>query len=294
MWAEVQVTCFAASYAVALVLEAARLLLRGPARQRVLLGFVVAGLLAQTLFLVQRAATSQAAPLSSSFDWYLLAAWTLAAVYLYLTWYHPRQALGVFFLPLVLLLVAAAAWWADRTPFPKETATMVWGTIHGLLLLLGSVAILVGFAAGLMYLVQSWRVKRKFLPSQTFPLPSLEWLQRVNERAIVVSLLFLLAGFAAGLVLNLVSHRREFLARVPWDDPIIFSSAIMLLWLVAVALFNAFYKPARVGRKVAYLTVASFIFLVMALGVKLFVDTQHRGERAAWDGPRSNLIERGS
>ena len=40
----------------------------------------------------------------------------------------------------------------------------------------------------------------------------------------------------------------------------------MLAWLVAAAVFARLYKPARHGRKVAYLTVASFGFLVSALG----------------------------
>ena len=39
----------------------------------------------------------------------------------------------------------------------------------------------------------------------------------------------------------------------------------MLAWLLAAAVFNAVYRPARRGRKVAYLTIASFVFLVIAL-----------------------------
>ena len=41
-------TCFAASYAVAFLLELARLMLRHTARRVLTLGFAVAGLLAQT------------------------------------------------------------------------------------------------------------------------------------------------------------------------------------------------------------------------------------------------------
>ena len=33
--------------------------------------------------------------------------------------------------------------------------------------------------------------------------------------------------------------------------------------------FESVYKPARQGRKVAYLTLASFIFLLLALGLVL-------------------------
>ena len=57
-------------------------------------------------------------------------------------------------LPLALALVAAAAL-ADRTPFAPEPASQAWGAIHGIALLLGTLAVMVGFVAGLMYLVQA-------------------------------------------------------------------------------------------------------------------------------------------
>jgi hypothetical protein len=48
--------------------------------------------------------------------------------------------------------------------------------------------------------------------------------------------------------------------------------------LSAAAIFNAAYRPARRGRKVAYLTVVSFVFLVVALSVFFLVSTQHGGQ----------------
>ena len=45
-----------------------------------------------------------------------------------------------------------------------------------------------------------------------------------------------------------------------WTDPVVQSSAAMLLWLVAAEVFRLVYPAARRGRKVAYLTLASFVF----------------------------------
>src|SRR5882762_8167631 len=98
----ITIFCFAASYSVALLLEASRLVFRSGVRGALLLGFGGAGLLAHTLFLGHRALRAGAAPLSSEYDWYLVAAWVLAVVYLYLTLQHPRTAVGLFTLPLVL------------------------------------------------------------------------------------------------------------------------------------------------------------------------------------------------
>ena len=87
----------------------------------------LAGLLAHTLYLGYRVVEHSASPLSSSFDWCLVAAWLLVAAYLYLSYYHPQAALGLFMLPLVLALVAAAAF-ADRTPFAAGPASQRVGS----------------------------------------------------------------------------------------------------------------------------------------------------------------------
>lgn len=271
----ISITCFAASYAVTLALEFSRLFLRSGLRGAVMIGFAAAGLFAHTLFLVYRAAAVQG-PLSSAFDWYMLAAWVLGATYLYLTLYHLRNAIGVFVLPLVLGLIAVGALAADREPFPVSQAALFWGTVHGALLLMGAVAVMVGFITGIMYLVQAYRLKHKLPMRQGFELPSLEWLERVNGRAILASVMLLGCGIIAGAVLNLVNHG-ESTDHVPWTDPIIWSSVLAVVWLFAAAVFNAIYRPARQGRKVAYLTVVSFVFLALALAVSLFVDTQHSG-----------------
>lgn len=274
MLAGISITCFAASYLVAWLFELSRLFFRSGIRGALMLAFAGAGLVAQTLFLVYRAQTVTGAPLSSAFDWYLIAAWCLVATYLYLTIYHPRTAFGLFILPMVLLLIGVAHWFSDPTPFPRTEAAQVWGTIHGLFLLLGTVAVAVGFIGGVMALVQAWRLKHKLPPSQTLRLPSLEWLERINARAIAVSVVALGIGFVSGIVLNLV-HARLHMAELPWTDPIIWSSGLLLLWTVTAAAFSLFYRPARQGRKVAYLTVASFLFLVISVSIWVFWPSQH-------------------
>ncbi len=183
--------------------------------------------------------------------------------------------MGLFLWPLVLGLIAAAAWFADRQPIAPEPASRVWGMIHGMFLLLGTVTVMVGFVAGLMYLVQAIRLKRKHLSSGGIQLPSLEWLEHVNSRVVLASALMVGVGFLAGIILNLIGGKTQ----LPWTDPVVWSSGLMLAWLVAAALFNVFYKPARHGRKVAYLTVVSFVFLAVVLGMLLLVNTQHGGQK---------------
>lgn len=270
----ISLVCFAASYAVAWAMELTNVWAPRRVPRLLTVVFVVAGFLAHTLYLGYRVVEFSASPLSSSFDWCLVAAWLLIVAYFYLAWYHPRAGLGVYMLPLALALVAAASL-ADRRPFEAEPASQVWGAVHGIALLLGTLAVMMGFTAGLMYLVQADRLKRKRAPLAGFKLPSLEWLERINSRVIVVSALLVGVGFLSGMILNSIGHEGE----IPWTDPVIWTSALMFGWLLAAAVFNGVYRPARRGRKVAYLTVVSFVFLVVVLCVLLLVDTQHGGQK---------------
>ena len=141
-----------------MALEISRLLFRSGVRGAIMLGFAAAGLVAHTAFLYYRAVKAVhgevAAPLSSEHDWFLVAAWALVVVYLYLAVLRPKVPFGLFLLPLALGLIGAATFWATTEPLAREPASKIWGAIHGVSIVLAVVSVLVGFMAGLMYLGQ--------------------------------------------------------------------------------------------------------------------------------------------
>jgi hypothetical protein len=282
MLAGINIVCFSASYAVALALEATRLFFRLPVRMLVIVGFVAAGLFAQTVYLWMRAAQTlpNGSPLSSWYDWYLVAAWILAATYLGLIVARPQTNVGLFLLPVVLMLIAVGYAFRQAAPFPRDRAMMMWGTAHGVMLLLGTVTVSLGFVAGLMYLVQSWRLKHHVRPQAGLKLPSLEWLQAVNKQSLIYSSCVIALGLLAGIVLNAIKSQGRGPA-VPWTDSVVISSAVLLVWLLAATLFEWLYKPAQQGRKVAYLTVASFVFLALVMGMLLAGGSEHAAPRPA-------------
>ncbi len=272
----ISVTCFAGSYAVALALESTRLAFRSRVRRVVRLAWGAAGLVAHTAYLFYRAVETSKLPLSTEYDWYLMAAWVLAALCVAANTLKPQLASGLFLLPLVLGLIAVAVFVADVHPFPQSQAARYWGMVHGAFWLLGSVSVSIGFVAGLMHLLHSYRLRHKRLPLRGLVLPSLEWLERTSVRALVLSMLLLSVGFASGLVLNAVSRRLD-LDDLPWSDPVIWSSGLLWAWMATATVFIAVYRPARQGRKIAYLTVASFLVLAATLGAQRLWPTEHAG-----------------
>src|SRR6185436_18547787 len=171
---------------------------------------------------------------------------------------RPQQSVGVFILPLALGLIGVASLLRNSPPFSPTEATSYWRIVHGSALLLGTVGVALGFATGVMYLIQSYRLKHKLVPNPRFKLPSLEWLQRFNVETLFISTAALAVGLISGVVLNLINRRHA--GGISWTDPVVLSSGVLFLWLLAVMTFEWVYKPARAGRKVAYLTVASFVF----------------------------------
>jgi hypothetical protein len=122
--------------------------------------------------------------------------------------------------------------------------------------------------------VQSYALKHVRSAANGLRLPSLEWLEHVNSRTLGLSAMLIALGFASGLAMSVLRHEGQ-AAYVLWTDPVVLSLAAMLLWLLAAEVFRWVYPAARRGRKVAYLTLASFGFLVIALASLMLLDTVH-------------------
>src|SRR5262249_56124815 len=77
--------------------------------------------------------------------------------------------------------------------------------LHAALVLLAAVGVCVGFVASVMYLVQVRRLKAKVPPGRGVRLLSLERLEEMNRRAVVLAFPLLTAGLLVGLALMLQS-----------------------------------------------------------------------------------------
>lgn len=266
----ISVTCFVGSYLVAMGLELTRPVFKIPARHVFIAGFTIAGLIAQAVYLVMlanpqpieggSAVANQVGLLADWYSWSLLLAWAVAFAYLVLFLRRPETTIGYFLLPPVLGLVLLALAVDDWEPFNRQRAAGFWRTIHGMSMLVGAAIVLIGFLAGIMYLVQSARLKRKRRGSSGLKLPTLEWLQGLNRVALVASTVAVAVGTLAGVIMNLNA-----VGSVPWTSRGIVLPLVLFLWLVAATTIEFVYRPARQGRKIAYLTLASFGFLVLAM-----------------------------
>ena len=263
---KISLSCFAFSYAIAMILELSRLFFRAPVRILIIIGLTIAGLFAHTIYLCLKFQKdfSGGTPMSSWYDWCLMVSLAVAITYAIIAIKKNENSVGIFFLPLILLLILIALFVKDQDAFTQSEATNIWAVTHGISLLLGTSAMIVAFIAGVMYLVHAFRLKKKLPPRSGFRLPSLEWLQQCNRQSLFYATGLIAAGLVSGVIMNVLKNMENKVG-IPWTDSVIISSGVLLVWLVTVTVFEAIYKPARQGRKIAYLTLASFVFLALVL-----------------------------
>jgi ABC-type transport system involved in cytochrome c biogenesis permease subunit len=272
------VLCFAGTYALALAGELARFAVRAPARWYATLALFALAWVVQTAYLLNLGLADGNLPVTTPFESLVVLSWIVAAVGLYLTVRSPRTAVGTFVLPIVVGLATLAG-----TSAPRQAdwgsygrgVTAFWGMVHGVFLLAGAVSTCVAFAAGLMYLVQSNRLKHKRPSRLGFNLPSLEQSERLNRGAITLAFPLLTFGLLIGVILGVGVGTNSGGAALRWTDPKVVSA--LLTWLVFAALLHARFRPAMRGRGVVVLTIIAFAFLAFTwVGVEaLRLPTRH-------------------
>ncbi len=266
--------CFAASYATAAVLYFLASRINLTWRQVGTVGFTLAGLVAQTIYMVLRYEEG-VVPLSTLYEALLVLIWALALIYVVLDLEYRELALGAFLLPMIVTLVAAAAVLGEeRTRELPDGMGRFWAMVHAALLTVGAFCVGVSFVAGLMYLVQVRRLKAKRLPGSGWKLPSLETLERVNRRGLVLGFPALTVGLLIGLVL-VAAVKPGTSTWAALLDPKVISAIFTWVVLGAVVLLQR--EPRLRGRRVAYMTTIAFVLLMFTMvGVEVFLDTWHR------------------
>ena len=267
---KISVTCFAASYLVVFGVEVSRLFWNVKLRPILRIGFTVAGLFAHTAYMAYQGKLEidqSGIWLSNWSAWCYAAAWLLAVAYLWFSIRKSQSVVGLFALPLVLLLVLIGIALDGQSSFTVSEAKTGWETFHGVSLMLATVSVGLGFMFGAIYLIQAKRLKQKKVQSARFRLPSLEWLHRCGERSLIASTILMGMGLVSGVTINMLHRNGIDGPAIAWSSPVIWSSATLFIWLLVVVIINFLYKPAQQGRKVAYLVVSSFLFLMLELGL---------------------------
>lgn len=266
-WTRISLFCFFSSYLAAFVFECARLMSKYSFSRWLALGFAAAGLTAQTAYLVVRSQAAGLPPLlGSTHDWLLVLSWLAVVPYLITELMDRKLALGLFVLPIVLVLVGAATFVSKQPNQGIADDALVM--VHASTLVLAAVGVFVSLVASLMYLVQHRRLKHKQAEPAGLHLLSLEKLSTVNWWAVLSSVPLLTLGMASGVWLTQQSDGSGTPVELERMEFLIYGA----LWAAMAALFVWLLLARRpAGRLVAWRTAwACGVLLATLLFLSVF------------------------
>jgi ABC-type uncharacterized transport system permease subunit len=139
----------------------------------------------------------------------------------------------------------------------SETAHRGWLFAHIALVVAGYAALVLSFAASLLYLIQERALKSKRLGGIFSRLPALEVIEQIAFRSVLFGFPFMTLGLIAGVALAQVTF-----SRVNFLEPKIFLSVLM--WVVYLVLLYTRWNAGWRGRRAAYLASGAFVAAVVA------------------------------
>jgi ABC-type transport system involved in cytochrome c biogenesis permease subunit len=267
-----------ALYAAALVAYVWHFTQRTAAVGRAATTLLVAAALAHTFVIGMETMAAGHVPVTGATSAISTFVWLLALAYLYIEMTTDERAMGVFILPLLVLLQAIPAF----RPGVEDRAAVLQGPLFGVhvsSLLFAYASFALACVIGITYVLLFKEIKAKHLGFFYARLPSLQVLDRMNQRAIAIGWIFLTIGIIVGVVFAAQAQRGygagdPRVQAMSLLDPKIFMA--LVCWLVYSFELFAARRIGWSGRRAAYLSALGFaIVLLNFVPVSYFLTKSH-------------------
>ncbi|SRR5258706_1999932 len=255
-----------ALYLVAFIAYGWHFARRTPPAGRTATTILVAAALAHTFIIGMQTMEAGQVPVGGAASASSMFAWLLAVAYLYTEVTTDERSMGVFILPLLIALQAIPALRSD----PEVRSSVLRGWLFGLhvsSLLFAYASFALACVIGITYMLLFKEIKTKHLGVFYTRLPSLQVLDQMNQRAIVVGWVFLTIGLVAGVVFAVQ-------AQMSLEDPKIFVA--LVCWAVYSFELFAARRIGWAGRKAAYLSALGFAIVLLNFVPISYLTTSHK------------------
>ncbi len=208
-------------------------------------------------------------PLSNMYESLIFFSWTMIFIYLIFEWRYKRKVIGVFFVPLAFLAIAATSiipGVSDRITPLIPALQSNWLTIHVTTCFFGYAAFAAAFVVSLLYLLQS---KRKKAGNPISWLPETRVLDDANYKSIIIGFPMLTIGIITGAMWANYAWGSYW----SWDPKETWS---LITWFIYAAFLHARYTRGWHGKKAAYLSVLGFVAVLFTyFGVNYLISGLH-------------------
>lgn len=208
-------------------------------------------------------------PVGDVFQVLTTSAWFFVLVYLILEIRLKEMTLGVFFLPIILVLHTISNICIDVDKPLAPVLTDVLFEVHVAIMISAYAAFAISFISSLMYILLSREMKSKHLGIFFKRLPSLEFFDKLSNQAVNIGLLLVTFGMLLGLYLGMNVWEGSW----QWDPKLL---AVAISWAIYLAHYVTRKLIGWQGRRAAIVSVIGFNWLLFSLIiVNLFLSTFH-------------------
>jgi len=197
-------------------------------------------------------------PMEDNFDTLIWLAVLLALFVAYTQRTHPLRGLDWFMMPVVILLLAAAAVFGRARP--REYLDSTWSWVHRVSAYGGAAVFAIAGAVGAMYLIANHRLRAKRIAPAT-NLGSLERLEHITVLSVTLGFALLTIGLLTGLMRALRAGNR--LGPQWYAQPKVILTFVA--WVVYALVLHSPINPSFRGRKTAMLSVLGFALIIGVL-----------------------------
>ena len=218
------------------------------------LGFVL-----HFIYFVLRWSESGRIPVTNFFEAINALGMGIILVFLVMELRYRIPELGTFILPLVLVLMTPAAIVSGRIEGLNPILRSAWLGVHTSLAVLGDAAFAFAFIVSVMYLLQERQLKHKHLGAIFHRLPPLDVMDTIGYRALSIGWPL----YTLGMVTGSIWAESAWGSYWSWDPKETWSLIVWVVYLVLLHLRTIGWR----GRKMAYLSVAGFVFVLISFYV---------------------------
>ncbi len=201
--------------------------------------------------------------------------WLAAGIYLFLQRSYHMPTVGAFITPLILVVLIPSLFGTPRSPgIAPETLRHPSVTVHIVTAVLGVALYGLAFGVSLMYLLQEREVKGKRFGALFSRLPSLDSLDRLNQRLVRAGFVF----YSVALVAGTITATAVWKSAWSWDPQQVISVLVWMLYGAMVQLRHTGWH----GRRYAVMTLVGFMLVLGSMVTLRTVPgvTRHAGDYA--------------
>jgi cytochrome c-type biogenesis protein CcsB len=237
--------------------------------QKLSYGLMAAGFLSHSASLVGGYLATGFYPGHDLHQTLLFAGWALTAVFLLTQHWFPVKILGIYAAPMATVIMAMTLRTPDTVGPAAPFFKSFWLFFHVLTMFLGNGAFALACGVGLLYLLQEHGIKAKRRRFFFKRLPSLDLLDNMGYRCIVIGFTLLTIGLVSGMLYAKAIWGRFW----SWNVKEVWSG---IMWLFYAAILHERLTVGWRGRKAAIMSIIGFMVLLFTFfGVNFLLGGHH-------------------